>query len=142
MRSVALCATLFHVGHHSLWLLGIATVLYAAAVVLLRRLHASPRHLVWLVVGVGALFQLVALTRSPLPKLLLTGEPGALVRAPLVAWCRENLPALEVVPVGNGIHYLQEDHPHEIGAAIADWMRRTAGTSRVNTISATSRPAA
>jgi len=30
-----------------------------------------------------------------------------------------------VVPVGNGIHYLQEDHPHEIGAAIADWMRRT-----------------
>jgi alpha-1,2-mannosyltransferase len=63
---VALCATLFHVGHHSLWFLGIATALYVAAVVLLRRVHASPRHLVWLIIGVGALLQLVALTRSPL----------------------------------------------------------------------------
>jgi haloalkane dehalogenase len=25
------------------------------------------------------------------------------------------------VNVGDGIHYLQEDHPHEIGTAIADW---------------------
>jgi haloalkane dehalogenase len=65
-----------------------------------------------------------ALTRSPLPKLLLTGEPGALVQAPFVAWCKENLPNLEVASVGPGIHYLQEDHPHEIGAAIADWLRR------------------
>ncbi|HEX4459838.1 MAG TPA: haloalkane dehalogenase [Polyangia bacterium] len=65
-----------------------------------------------------------SLTRSQLPKLLFTGEPGGLVQAPLVAWARAHLPRLEVVPIGAGVHYLQEDHPHEIGAALADWIRR------------------
>jgi haloalkane dehalogenase len=65
-----------------------------------------------------------ALAASALPKLLLTAEPGGLVSPPVVAWCRANLPNLEVVSVGAGIHYLQEDHPHEIGAAIATWMAR------------------
>jgi hypothetical protein len=32
----------------------------------------------------------------------------------------KNLKRLKAVYVGDGIHYLQEDHPHEIGAAIAD----------------------
>jgi len=65
-----------------------------------------------------------ALTRSPLPKLLFAGTPGALVPAPLVAWCREHLPNLDVVDVGPGRHYLQEDNPHAIGEGIAAWLRR------------------
>ena len=65
-----------------------------------------------------------ALTRSPLPKLMFTAEPGGIVRAPLVAWCKQHLPHLEVVPLGAGIHYLQEDHPHEIGRALAAWLPR------------------
>ena len=64
-----------------------------------------------------------ALTRSPLPKLLFTVEPGSLVRAPLVEWCRANLPALEVIALGPGIHYVQEDHPHQIGRGLATWAR-------------------
>jgi haloalkane dehalogenase len=65
-----------------------------------------------------------ALTRSSLPKLLLTAEPGILIPAPLVAWARANLPNLEIVPVGAGLHFLQEDHPHEIGTQLAAWLRR------------------
>jgi len=61
------------------------------------------------------------LRRSDLPKLLLYATPGAVITAPLVDWCRKNLKRLTAVNVGDGIHYLQEDHPHEIGTAIADW---------------------
>ena len=61
------------------------------------------------------------LRRSDLPKLLLYATPGAVITAPLVDWCRKNLKRLTVVNVGDGIHYLQEDHPHEIGTAIGDW---------------------
>lgn len=66
-----------------------------------------------------------ALKQSPIPKLLLTADPGVLIPAPLVAWCREQLPNLEVVALGPGRHFLQEDHPDAIGRAVADWIRRT-----------------
>ena len=63
------------------------------------------------------------LQKSELPKLLLYATPGAIVTSPLVDWCRKYLKHLTVVHVGEGIHYLQEDHPHEIGSAIANWYR-------------------
>ena len=63
------------------------------------------------------------LQKSDLPKLLLYATPGAVITAPLVDWCRKNLTRLTAVSVGDGIHYLQEDHPDEIGIAIADWYR-------------------
>jgi haloalkane dehalogenase len=63
------------------------------------------------------------LQKSDLPKLLLYATPGAVITAPLVDWCRQNLKRLTAVNIGQGIHYLQEDHPNEIGSAIADWYR-------------------
>ena len=63
------------------------------------------------------------LQKSELPKLLLHATPGAVITAPLVDWCRKNLKRLKVVNVGEGTHYLQEDHPHEIGSAIAGLYR-------------------
>jgi haloalkane dehalogenase len=68
-----------------------------------------------------------ALCRSPIPKLLFTVEPGGLVPPPVVQWCRANLPQLEVVPLGAGVHYVQEDHPHAIGEGLAAWLRRLPG---------------
>jgi len=65
-----------------------------------------------------------ALARSKLPKLMFTATPGALVQPPLVKWCKASLPNLEVVDVGEGIHYLQEDHPYEIGEALAAWIKK------------------
>jgi haloalkane dehalogenase len=61
---------------------------------------------------------------SNVPKLLLTFDPGAVMPEPVVAWCRENVAALEIEHIGAGIHYVQEDHGPAIGRAIASWMQR------------------
>ncbi|MDO8616773.1 MAG: haloalkane dehalogenase [Dehalococcoidia bacterium] len=66
------------------------------------------------------------LKRSPLPKLLLWAQPGAIMRN-LVGWCQENFPNLTSVDIGPGVHFIQEDRPHEIGGATAKWYREEVG---------------
>ncbi len=77
------------------------------------------------------------LRRTELPKLLLhvvlpedfrpvpmSGLVDALARAkkhPAVEWCKENLKNIHAVNVGIGIHYVQEDNPHQIGRALREW---------------------
>jgi haloalkane dehalogenase len=61
------------------------------------------------------------LKRSDVPKLLFYAQPGALVPAGAVDWCRRNLKNLKARDVGPGIHYLQEDNPHLIGEELARW---------------------
>jgi len=61
------------------------------------------------------------LQRSDLPKLLFHATPGAIMPAPLVDWCRQNLRNLKTVDIGPGIHFLQEDNPHLIGSELANW---------------------
>lgn len=61
------------------------------------------------------------LQQSSLPKLLFCATPGALVPAPVVEWCQQNLPNLKVVDIGPGIHFIQEDNPHLIGTELANW---------------------
>jgi haloalkane dehalogenase len=58
---------------------------------------------------------------SNTPKLLIYGEPGALITKPMVDWCVKNLSNLTTANIGAGIHYLQEDNPHAIGLEIAKW---------------------
>ncbi len=60
------------------------------------------------------------LSTSPVPKLLITAEPGALLWGSVLEYCREWPAQTEVIVPGN--HFLQEDSPDEIGAAIAAWM--------------------
>ena len=62
------------------------------------------------------------LAGSPLPKLMFTVEPGALMPPPVAAWCRAHLPNLEAIHLGAGLHFVQEDHPHAIGAHLARWI--------------------
>jgi haloalkane dehalogenase len=61
------------------------------------------------------------LQKSNIPKLLIYGEPGALITKPVVDWCVKTLPNLKTVNIGVGIHYLQEDNPHAIGLEIGKW---------------------
>ncbi len=61
------------------------------------------------------------LQESNIPKLFFYAEPGALVPKPAVDWCKANLKNLQVVNIGPGVHYLQEDNPHLIGSEIAKW---------------------
>lgn len=66
------------------------------------------------------------LQASALPKLCLHTDPGILIPQEMADWCRDNLPQCEVVNVGKGTHYIQEDCPEAIGSAIAQWMDRNA----------------
>ena len=56
---------------------------------------------------------------SHLPKLFVNAEPGAILTGPQREYCR-SWPNQREVTV-EGIHFLQEDSPSEIGRAIADW---------------------
>jgi len=61
------------------------------------------------------------LTRTKLPKILFHGSPGIIIRPQEVAWCRENMANLQTVDIGDGLHFIQEDNPHLIGAELAKW---------------------
>ncbi len=63
------------------------------------------------------------LQKTELPKLLFHATPGAILPAPMVDWCRQNLKQLTAVDIGQGIHYLQEDNPDLIGRELAGWYR-------------------
>ncbi len=63
------------------------------------------------------------LQRTDIPKLLFYGNPGVLIKAQVLEWCRQNLKHLKTVDIGRGIHYLQEDNPHLIGSELADWYK-------------------
>jgi haloalkane dehalogenase len=60
------------------------------------------------------------LRESPVPKLFVDAEPGAILRGAARDFCR-SWPNQAEVRVG-GIHFIQEDSPDEIGQAIARWL--------------------
>ncbi|MDT8408991.1 MAG: haloalkane dehalogenase [Wenzhouxiangellaceae bacterium] len=64
------------------------------------------------------------LQKTDLPKLLVHADPGLLISPDTAVWYRDQLPNTETASVGPGLHYIQEDRPREIGAAIAEWMGR------------------
>ena len=60
------------------------------------------------------------LRTTEVPKLLIVGEPGGLLRGEPLEFCRTFPNQTEIsVP---GIHFLQEDSPHQIGQAIHDFI--------------------
>ena len=61
---------------------------------------------------------------STLPKLHIYVSPGTLNPPEAVDFLRQNLTNYETVYVGQGLHFIQEDHPEAIGRAISDWYRR------------------
>ena len=61
------------------------------------------------------------LRQSPVPKLFVNADPGAILVGQQREFCRSWPNQAEVtVP---GIHFVQEDAPDEIGQAIAGWLR-------------------
>jgi haloalkane dehalogenase len=61
------------------------------------------------------------LRESPVPKLFVNAEPGALLTGTQRDLCRTWPNQTEVTVRGS--HFVQEDSPAEIGAAIAAWLR-------------------
>lgn len=60
------------------------------------------------------------LAASDIPKLLIRAEPGALLTGRALDACR-SWPNQRDMAVA-GIHYVQEDSPHEIGAAVREFL--------------------
>jgi haloalkane dehalogenase len=65
------------------------------------------------------------LAQSDVPKLFVNAEPGAILTGSQREFCR-TWPNQEEVTV-RGAHFVQEDSPHEIGEAVATFVRRTEG---------------
>jgi haloalkane dehalogenase len=63
-----------------------------------------------------------ALAQSSYPKLLFAGNPGALIPPAFAESFAKGLKNCRVVQLSSGIHYLQEDHPEVIGAAVNNWL--------------------
>jgi haloalkane dehalogenase len=63
------------------------------------------------------------LQATEMPMILFAAQPGALIRAEMVAELKAKLKNLTVVDVGPGVHYVQEDNPHGIGEALLAWYR-------------------
>jgi haloalkane dehalogenase len=62
------------------------------------------------------------LQETQMPKLLFYAKPGGLTNESTVNWSKANLKNLQTIDLGQGIHYLQEDHPKAIGEALANWI--------------------
>jgi haloalkane dehalogenase len=60
------------------------------------------------------------LETSPVPKLFINADPGAILIGPQRDYCRRWPNQREVTVRGS--HFIQEDSPDEIGRAIAAWM--------------------
>jgi haloalkane dehalogenase len=60
------------------------------------------------------------MSKTDMPKLFVNAEPGAILTGQQREFCRSWPNQREVKVAGN--HFIQEDSPHEIGAAIAAWI--------------------
>lgn len=65
------------------------------------------------------------MTANDLPKLFINADPGSILIGPQREFCRSWKNQTEVTV--KGIHFIQEDSPHEIGEAIATWRKRWRG---------------
>ena len=75
----------------------------------------------------AAVVQVVAdyaewLSQSDVPKLFINAEPGAILTGPQREFCRQFPNQVEVTVAG--VHFIQEDSPDEIAAAIDEWNER------------------
>ncbi len=61
------------------------------------------------------------LAASPVPKLFVNADPGAILTGAQREFCRRWPNQREVTLSGS--HFIQEDSPHEIGTALAQWYR-------------------
>lgn len=66
-----------------------------------------------------------ALAKSRYPKLLFVGDPGALISPAFAEQFAAGLHQCKLVRLGPGKHYLQEDHPQQIGQSVAKWINAT-----------------
>lgn len=65
------------------------------------------------------------LPSSEMPKLMFHAKPGLIIKLKEAEHIKKTWNNIEVVFLGKGRHYLQEQYPHEIGEGIVDWYQRS-----------------
>jgi haloalkane dehalogenase len=70
-----------------------------------------------------------ALAASTYPKLLFTADPGALISPALAEDFARKLNDCRLVKLGDGVHFLQEDHPEAIGRSVGAFIAEVEGRS-------------
>lgn len=63
------------------------------------------------------------LMRSKLPKLLLYSIPGFITTMATAIWARDNLPNIELIDIGEELHFAQESNPGIMGETISIWLQ-------------------
>jgi haloalkane dehalogenase len=61
------------------------------------------------------------LAESSIPKLCFYVTPRIAIKEKDVKIIRETFKNTKMIHLGEGLHFIQEDYPHEIGAAISEW---------------------
>lgn len=64
------------------------------------------------------------LAEVDIPKLAFYVTPGVAIKEKDVKVIQEKFKNTELIHLGPGLHFIQEDYPHEIGAAISEWYSR------------------
>ena len=61
------------------------------------------------------------MSENEIPKLFINAKPGSILVGKQRKFCRAWKNQKEVTV--KGTHFIQEDSPHEIGQAIAEWVK-------------------
>lgn len=64
------------------------------------------------------------LAESEIPKLCFYVTPGVAIKEKDVKVIRETFKNTEMIHLGEGLHFIQEDYPHEIGEGLSEWYGR------------------
>jgi len=62
---------------------------------------------------------------SDTPKLMFYANPGLIINPKLAQHVIDTWRNITAIDLGEGKHYLQESHPHEIGEGIVQWFKKT-----------------
>lgn len=66
------------------------------------------------------------LAESDIPKLGFFVTPGVAIKEKDVEVIKKTFNNTKLVNLGEGLHFIQEDHPHEIGAELSNWYKQVA----------------
>ncbi|RLD21067.1 MAG: haloalkane dehalogenase [Bacteroidetes bacterium] len=79
-------------------------------------LDGNPKHTYEIIKAYGEW-----LKESSIPKLFFYAHPGAIILKDTVEYIKSNFSNMKTVDIGKGLHFIQEDNPHQIGEEIAKW---------------------
>jgi len=64
------------------------------------------------------------LQKSELPKLMMFAVPGFITTMDTVRWAKEHIGKLDLVDVGDALHYPQESNPELISKELYNWLAK------------------